>query len=84
MFGLQSLSVAQFVNYSFIHSVYHSTAQVDWTNNAWGLSNFDDRGEYAQQLMNATTFTLQTYTEFRASGLPTPKLGLVDQSNASM
>ncbi len=63
---------------------------VDWTNNLWGLNSFSERGVYAQvvlatqfsasqtqQLINATTFMLQSYTQLRLDGIPTPKVVLL-------
>jgi hypothetical protein len=41
---------------------------IDWTNNLWGCAHWADRGVYAQQLINATTFLLDTYRALRAEG----------------
>lgn len=49
---------------------------VDWTNNLWNQQHWADRGVYAQQLINATTATLEAYKALRARGVPTPSVSI--------
>ncbi|EGD81265.1 hypothetical protein PTSG_11301 [Salpingoeca rosetta] len=50
---------------------------VDWTNNLWNINHWSERGVYAQELINATTFTLETYSAMRAAGMSTPDVVLL-------
>ncbi len=50
---------------------------VDWTNNLWGVPHWADRGVYAQELINATTFTIAQYDRLRRAGVPVPKVVLL-------
>eukprot|EP00054_Salpingoeca_dolichothecata_P005104 m.33155 g.33155 ORF g.33155 m.33155 type:complete len:511 (-) comp15155_c0_seq1:25-1557(-) len=47
---------------------------VDWSNNIWNQKHWADRGVYAQELINATTFMLDQYTLLRSQGLTTPSV----------
>jgi hypothetical protein len=49
---------------------------VDWTNNLWNKAHWADRGVNIQQLVNATTATLEVYKAMRAQGLPTPNVNI--------
>jgi hypothetical protein len=50
---------------------------VDWTNNLWGVPHWADRGVYAQEIINATTFTLAAYESLRRAGVATPRIVLL-------
>lgn len=52
-------------------------AVVDWTNNLWGMKHFSERLPYAQELINATTRTLEVYARMRAEGYQTPRVILL-------
>ena len=47
---------------------------VDWTNNLWGKAHWSDRDLYAQELINATTFTIAEYQRLHSLGYDTPKV----------
>jgi len=40
---------------------------VDWTNNLWGRASWSQRQPYAQEIINATTFTISMYDSWRSN-----------------
>ena len=50
---------------------------IDWTNNIWGLQQWEDRGVYAQEIMNATYFTLEVYAQLHELGYQVPQFVLL-------
>eukprot|EP00698_Gefionella_okellyi_P022250 TRINITY_DN7349_c0_g1_i1.p1 TRINITY_DN7349_c0_g1~~TRINITY_DN7349_c0_g1_i1.p1 ORF type:complete len:577 (-),score=127.90 TRINITY_DN7349_c0_g1_i1:63-1769(-) len=65
-----------------LHALWMVTAGVDfllvdWTNNLWGVQTWDQRGVYAQELINATTAMVEVYAEMLQRGLTVPKVVLI-------
>ncbi len=50
---------------------------IDWSNNLWGKTAWNQRGTQAQQIVDATTTLLNTYAAMRHQGLPTPQVTLL-------
>jgi hypothetical protein len=50
---------------------------VDWTNNLWEKQHWSERNLNVQELVNATTFTLDVYSSLRQSNIQTPKVVLL-------
>ena len=48
----------------------------DWTNHLWGLKHWDERPERANEIVHATTLTLEVLAEMRDEGLPVPTMVL--------
>lgn len=46
----------------------------DWTNHLWGKAHWDERPEYVNTLLHATTLALETLAEMRDEGLPVPRV----------
>jgi len=62
---------------------------IDWTNNIWGLDNWDNRSEGVKQLIESTRTTLSCYLDMKNEGLiPVPQflllLGLDNGPTATM
>lgn len=47
---------------------------VDWSNHIWGAKHWSERGAGANEIIDATTFTLEAYADLRDEGLPVPKV----------
>eukprot|EP00730_Choanoeca_flexa_P002907 TRINITY_DN11224_c0_g1_i3.p1 TRINITY_DN11224_c0_g1~~TRINITY_DN11224_c0_g1_i3.p1 ORF type:complete len:572 (+),score=75.70 TRINITY_DN11224_c0_g1_i3:2-1717(+) len=67
---------------SRLHAYWHWWAGVDymlvdWTNNLWGKSSWAARGVQAQEIINATTFMFEVYSQMRSEGWPTPNIALL-------
>jgi hypothetical protein len=54
-----------------------SAIGIDWTNNIWNTPTFADRGVYAQELINATVFTLEVYASLQRQGYTVPQFVLL-------
>ena len=48
----------------------------DWTNHLWGLMHWDERNERVNEIVHATTLTLDVLAEMRDEGLPVPAVVL--------
>jgi len=50
---------------------------VDWTNNLWGKTSWEQRDPNVQQLCNATTLAIQSYQSYLNEGLTVPQFVLL-------
>ena len=50
---------------------------IDWSNNLWGKTHFNQCPPGARQIIHATTVLLQTYAQMRREGIPTPRITLL-------
>ena len=50
---------------------------IDWSNNLWGKTRFNQRPPNARQLISATTLLLKTYAQMRRQGIATPQVTLL-------
>lgn len=50
---------------------------VDWTNNLWGITVWEQRQPYAQELFNATDLAFGVYAGLRAEGWDVPRFLLL-------
>lgn len=48
----------------------------DWTNHLWGKEHWNQRSDYVNSLIHATTIALETLACMRDEGLPVPKMVL--------
>lgn len=49
---------------------------VDWTNHLWGKDHWNERPEHTNEIIHATTLTLETLASMREEGLSPPKVVL--------
>ena len=47
---------------------------VDWSNHIWGKKHWNERPPNANEIIDATTATLEAYADMRDEGLPVPKV----------
>ncbi|HOZ49462.1 MAG TPA: hypothetical protein PLO37_24020 [Candidatus Hydrogenedentes bacterium] len=47
---------------------------VDWSNHIWGKQHWSERFPNADEIIHATTVTLEAYADMRDEGLPVPKV----------
>jgi hypothetical protein len=49
----------------------------DWSNHIWGKQHWSERDASVEEIINATTATLETYAAMRDEGIPVPKMVLM-------
>ena len=64
------------------HAIWLAEAGIDfvladWSNHIWGKQHWDERAESVNEIIRATTLTLEHYAKLRDEGIPVPKMVLM-------